>query len=91
MTLHDIYQGKKQHDAYCQEMKMVMHFNTWNQSVAIPDQVEHTHHVTIDYSIPDNDIEWAIINKIQFLYATLKEMLEHRPSELISTSIWGSQ
>jgi hypothetical protein len=37
--------------------------------------VDHTHNVTSDYSIPNNDIEREIIHKIQFLYATLDERL----------------
>jgi hypothetical protein len=71
VKLHDMHQGKKQCDMYCQ-VKVVMHSNTWNQSVGIPDQVDHTHHVTSDCSIPDDGIERAIIHKIQFLYATLR-------------------
>jgi hypothetical protein len=30
VILHDIHQGKKQWDTYCQEMKVVTHSNTWN-------------------------------------------------------------
>jgi hypothetical protein len=60
---------------YCQEMKEEMHSKAWNQSVGILDRVDHTHLVTSDNRIPNNDIEREVIHKIHLLYATLKRRL----------------
>jgi hypothetical protein len=73
--LHDIHQGKKQCEMYCQEMKEAMHSKAWNQSVGIMDQVDHNPLVTSDNSIANNDIERVVSHKIQFLYDILKECL----------------
>jgi hypothetical protein len=68
--LQDIHQGKKQCEMYCQEMKEVMHSKAWNRSVGIVDRVDHTHLVTSDNSIPNNDIEQAVIHKKVFVCYT---------------------
>jgi hypothetical protein len=48
-------------------------------SFGVTDQVGHTHLVTSDYSIPDNDIKQAVFHTIKLLYGTLKERLNVDP------------
>jgi hypothetical protein len=75
VTIHEIHRGIKKEGTCYQDTKDYNTLNEWNEHVVEATQIDCTHSAFNALNIPKDDSKKTVVQKIQALYAILKECL----------------